>query len=62
MQFFWIGDKIAQEIYALSWHQGHENLTNYQKQAPCWFTPCSSKTLVLTLKKIPQGIIKGGKT
>ncbi len=32
MRFFWIGDKIAQEMYALKWHPGQENLANYQSK------------------------------
>jgi hypothetical protein len=32
MQFFWIGDKIAQEMYALNWHPEQENLANYQSK------------------------------
>jgi hypothetical protein len=30
IQFFWIGDKFAQEMYTLNWHPGQENLANYQ--------------------------------
>ena len=32
MRFFWIGDKIAQEIYDISWHPGQENLADYQSK------------------------------
>jgi hypothetical protein len=32
MRFFWIGDKIAQEMYALKWHPGQKNLANYQSK------------------------------
>ena len=32
MRFFWIGDKIAQEIYDVSWHPGQENLADYQSK------------------------------
>jgi hypothetical protein len=32
MRFFWIGDKVAQEMYALSWHPGQENLADYQSK------------------------------
>jgi hypothetical protein len=32
MQFFWIGDKVAQEMYALHWHPGQENLADYQSK------------------------------
>ncbi len=30
MRFFWVGDKIAQELYLLKWHPGQENLADYQ--------------------------------
>jgi hypothetical protein len=30
MRFFWIGDKVAQDIYDVSWHLGQENLADYQ--------------------------------
>ena len=30
MRFFWVGDKIAQEMYDLTWHPGQENLADYQ--------------------------------
>ncbi len=32
MRFFWIGDKIAQQMYSLKWHPGQENLANYQSK------------------------------
>ena len=32
MQFFWIGDKMAQEMYKLHWHPGQENLADYQSK------------------------------
>jgi hypothetical protein len=32
MQYFWVGDKVAQDMYTLSWHQGQENLANYQSK------------------------------
>jgi hypothetical protein len=32
MRFFWIGDKIAQEMYTIKWHPGQENLANYQSK------------------------------
>ncbi len=32
MRFLWIGDKISQEMYALKWHPGQENLANYQSK------------------------------
>ncbi len=32
MQYFWVGDKVAQDMYTLSWHPGQENLANYQSK------------------------------
>jgi hypothetical protein len=32
MQFFWISDKCAHEMYALHWHPGQENLADYQSK------------------------------
>jgi hypothetical protein len=32
MRFFWIGDKVAQEMYALKWHPGQENLADFQSK------------------------------
>jgi hypothetical protein len=32
MQYFWVGDKVAQDMYTLSWHPGQENLVNYQSK------------------------------
>jgi hypothetical protein len=32
MHFFWISDKVAQDMYALSWHPGQENLADYQSK------------------------------
>jgi len=32
MQFMWVGDKVAQEMYKLIWHPGQENLADYQSK------------------------------
>jgi hypothetical protein len=32
MRFFLVGDKVAQDMYALSWHPGQENLADYQSK------------------------------
>jgi hypothetical protein len=32
MRFFWISDKVAQDMYALSWYPGQENLADYQSK------------------------------
>jgi hypothetical protein len=31
-EIFWVGDKVAQDMYALSWHPGQENLADYQSK------------------------------
>jgi hypothetical protein len=32
MRFFWVGDKVAQDMFALRWHPGAENLADYQSK------------------------------
>ncbi len=32
MRYFWVGDKVAQDMYILSWHPGQENLADYQSK------------------------------
>ncbi len=32
MQYFWVGDKVAQDLYSLSWYPGQENLMDYQSK------------------------------
>ncbi len=32
MRFFWIGDKIAQEMYALKCNPGQEDMADYQSK------------------------------
>jgi hypothetical protein len=32
MRFFWISGKVAQDMYALAWHPGQENLANYKSK------------------------------
>jgi hypothetical protein len=32
MHLFWISNKVAQDMYALSWHPGQENLADYQSK------------------------------
>jgi hypothetical protein len=29
MRYFWVGDKVAQDMYTLSWHPGQGNLADY---------------------------------
>ncbi len=32
MQYFWVGDKVAQDMYTMSWRLGQENLAGYQSK------------------------------
>jgi hypothetical protein len=32
MRFFWISDKVAQDMYTLGWHPGQEHLEDYQSK------------------------------
>ena len=32
MRFFWVGDKVAQDMYDIGWHPGQENLADYQSK------------------------------
>ena len=29
MRYFWVADKLAQDMYTISWHPGQENLSDY---------------------------------
>ena len=33
-EIFWISGKVAQDMYALAWHPGQENLADYQSKHP----------------------------
>jgi hypothetical protein len=32
IKYFWVGDKVAQDMYTLSWQPGQENLADYQSK------------------------------
>ncbi len=32
MRFFWVGDKVAQDMFKIRWHPGQENLADYQSK------------------------------
>jgi hypothetical protein len=32
MRFLWVGDKVAQEMYDITWHPRMENLADYQSK------------------------------
>ncbi len=32
MCYFWVCDKVAQDVYAIKWHPGQENLADYQSK------------------------------
>jgi hypothetical protein len=59
MKFFWIGDKIAQQMYDLNGHPGQENLANLPEQTPHWLAPHSGTAVVLAFRKFPPSITNG---
>jgi hypothetical protein len=65
MRFFWIGDKIVQEMYVLKWHPGQENLANYQSKHHIgshhtvvrpWYLHLENSPRVLPLAKRPSAL------
>ncbi len=32
MRYFWVGDKVAQDLYSLVWYRRQENLVDYQSK------------------------------
>jgi hypothetical protein len=67
MQYFWVGDKVANNMYTLSWHPGQENLANYQSkhhiglhhQAVCpWYLHQENSLRVLP-RAIKPSALKG---
>ncbi len=40
MRYFGVGDKVAQDMYTLSWHPGQENLADYQSKLQHAFYVC----------------------
>jgi hypothetical protein len=59
MRFFWIGDKVAQDMYQVAWHPGQENLADYQSKHHR-IPPRYSETLVLTHEGLPKVFTTGG--
>ncbi len=65
MRFFWIGNKIAQEMYTLKWHPGQENLANYQSKHHIglhhtavrpWYLHLENSPWVLPREKWPSAL------
>jgi hypothetical protein len=53
MRFFLIGDKVAQEMYALKWHPGQENLANYQSKHHIGYHHAAVRPWYLHLENSP---------
>jgi hypothetical protein len=60
MRFFWIGDKVAQEMYDLKWHPGQENLADYQSKHHIGLHHTAVQPWYLHLANSPPGITTGG--
>jgi hypothetical protein len=56
MRFYWIGDKVAQEIYALKWHPGQENLADYQSKHHIGSHHAAVRPWYLHLENSPRGL------
>jgi hypothetical protein len=54
MRFFWIGDKIAQQMYNLKWHPGQENLAGYQSKHHIGSHHTAVRPWYLHLENSPQ--------
>jgi hypothetical protein len=54
MRFFWIGDKVAQGMYQLSWHPGQENLADYQSKHHIGLHHCAVRPWYLHMKNSSQ--------
>jgi hypothetical protein len=54
MRFFWIGDKIAQQMYNLKWHPGQDNLADYQSKHHIGLHPTAVQPWCLHLENSPR--------
>ncbi len=68
MHFFWISDKVAKDMYVLSWHPGQENVADYQSKhhegahhvAVCpWYLHMDNSPQELLRALVPS-TLKGG--
>ena len=58
MRYFWVGDKVAQDLYSIGWYPGQKNLAEYQsKHHPVHITPWH--TLIISMRKIPPVTTSG---
>jgi hypothetical protein len=54
MRFFWVGDKVAQEMYILRWHPGQETLANYQSKHHAMSHHTNVRPWYLHMKNSPR--------
>jgi hypothetical protein len=54
MRFFWIGNKVAHEMYTLKWHPGQENLADYQSKHHIGLHHTAVRPWYLHLANSPQ--------
>ena len=58
MRYFWVGDKVAQDLYSLGWYPRQENLVDYQsKITPVHITLRYARTI--SMRKIPPWYYRG---
>ncbi len=65
MRYFWVCNKVAQNAYAIKWHPGQENLSDYQSkqhigahhQAVCpWYLHQENSPSVLLRASMPSSL------
>ncbi len=62
MGFFWVGDKISQNIYDLSWHPGAEKSGRLPEKTPPGVPPRQCLTVIFTHGKFSQVLTLGSET
>jgi hypothetical protein len=59
MRFFWVGDKIAQNMYDVSWHPGMENLADYQSKHHLGSHHVKVRPWYLHMENSPRNLTQG---
>jgi hypothetical protein len=59
MRFFWVGDKVAQGMYALHWYPGQENLADYQSKHHIGSHHVAVRPWYLHMPQSPPGLTPG---
>jgi hypothetical protein len=60
MRFFWVGDKVAQGMYKLTWHPWQENLADYQSKHHIGVHHVAVQPWYLHMKNSPRVLPRAG--